>query len=223
MLDESARRPRTPQQRMLNASRAMMSPQWRTQEAARVLKDDHDLATAASDHALACDELRKGVHDRFVAKAKAVRIDPRAPRVRRCYTRLVNLARRQLQLQGDWGADSFLSTLNATSTSDAGGALPRATFELVMETLVVRKANEEAQRLRDELEAQAEQERLDALLDATDDDDSRPASGDRDDDDYDSDDDDRSHTPSMADAAVREAADLTLQSLEQTSRPNSPP
>ena len=92
-----------------------------------------------------------------------------------------------------------------------------------METLVVRKANEEAQRARDELEAQLEQERLDALLDASDDDDSRPASGDRDDDDSNSEDDSRSHTPSMADAAIREAADLTLQSLELTSRPNSPP
>ena len=149
MVDESARRPRTPKQRMLNASRVMMSPQWRTQETVRLLKDDHDLATAASDHALACIEAEAGVRDTYAAKAKAIRVDPRAPRVRRCYTRLVALARRQLQLQKDWGADHFLDTLNATTVSEQGGAMPRHVFEAVMETLVVRKANEDAQRERD--------------------------------------------------------------------------
>ena len=202
MVDESARRPRTPKQRMLNASRVMMSPQWRTQETVRLLKDDHDLATAASDHALACIEAEAGVRDTYAAKAKAIRVDPRAPRVRRCYTRLVALARRQLQLQKDWGADHFLDTLNATTVSEQGGAMPRHVFEAVMETLVVRKANEDAQRERDaEEEAAAELRRLSAP-DRDDDEDSLHDAASLDDDD--SDDDSGTHD-TAAEAAFQAA------------------
>jgi hypothetical protein len=88
-----------------------------------------------------------------------------------------------------------------------------------METLVVRKANEDAQRAREEHDAKVEQDRLDALADASDDDTSHPASGDHHDSEYDTEDDDHS----VADAALREAADLTRESLEATARPVSPP
>ena len=50
------REKQNPQQRMMLANRAMNSPMWRARELRRNLRDDQDLAKAASDHAMATSQ-----------------------------------------------------------------------------------------------------------------------------------------------------------------------
>jgi len=123
--------------------------------------DDRDLARAAADHAQASEAYAVARRDRDRQREKVVRIDPRAPRVRRCYTRLLTLARRQLQLQDDHGAEEFVETLKSTADLPAAGALPRRDFEAVMERLVVRREKEQkAADAARRAEARREAERL---------------------------------------------------------------
>ena len=126
-----------------------------------MMGDDRELARAASDHAQAAAAHAVASRDRDRQRDRVVRIDPRAPRVRRCYTRLLTLARRQLGLQDDHGAENFLEKLKATADLPGGGALSRAEFERGMERPVVRKEREQkrADAAR-KAEARREAERL---------------------------------------------------------------
>ena len=83
------------------ANRAMNSPMWRARESRRNLRDDADLAKAASDHAIATKERASAQMMVDICHDKIIWLDPRAPRVRKKFKRLIALARRQIQLQGD--------------------------------------------------------------------------------------------------------------------------
>ena len=96
------------------ANRAMNSPMWRARESRRNLRDDQDLAKAASDHAIATKDRAAAQMMVDICHDKIIWLDPRAPRVRKKFKRLISLARRQIQLQGDHegGAVKFLSLIH---------------------------------------------------------------------------------------------------------------
>ena len=160
MVSVAAATPRdkqTPQQRMVNAARAMGSSLWRAKEARRKSKDERDLAQAASDHALASSKYAPAQLNVDRWRDKMISLDPRAPRVRRKFRKLITIARRQHQLQGDHegGAVKFLEDVNATCDlpPNAGGALPTRVFERVLDGLHVRKQKEARATLRAERRA----------------------------------------------------------------------
>ena len=137
------REKQNPQQRMMLANRAMNSPMWRARESRRNLRDDADLAKAASDHAIATKERASAQMMVDICHDKIIWLDPRAPRVRKKFRRLIALARRQIQLQGDHegGAVKFLEDIKETCElpPTAGGPLPTRVFERALDGLHVKK------------------------------------------------------------------------------------
>ena len=137
------REKQNPQQRMMLANRAMNSPMWRARESRRNLRDDADLAKAASDHAMATSQRAQAQMMVDICHDKIIWLDPRAPRVRKKFKRLIALARRQIQLQGDHegGAVKFLEDIKETCElpPTAGGPLPIRVFERALDGLHVKK------------------------------------------------------------------------------------
>ena len=125
------------------ANRAMNSPMWRARETRRNLRDDSDLAKAASDHAIATSQRAQAQMMVDICHDKIIWLDPRAPRVRKKFKRLISLARRQIQLQGDHegGGVKFLEDIKETCElpPTAGGPLPTRVFERALDGLHVKK------------------------------------------------------------------------------------
>lgn len=117
-----------PENAELRTQRALQTPQWRDAESARLLQNDKDHAMAASNRAFACLEATDAADKARQAKAQMLRIDPRAPRVRACYARLITVARHQLQ-RSDTKVDA----------RSGHGALPPRLYHRVLESILERR------------------------------------------------------------------------------------
>ena len=136
-----------PQQRMMLANRAMNSPMWRARESRRNLRDDRDLAKAASTTQSATSQrVQAQMMVDICHDEKIIWLTRGRPRVRKKFKRLIALARRQIQLQGDHegGAVKFLEDIKETCElpPTAGGPLPTRVFERALDGLHVKKQKE---------------------------------------------------------------------------------
>ncbi|KAJ1462187.1 hypothetical protein M885DRAFT_611069 [Pelagophyceae sp. CCMP2097] len=122
---------------------ARIGPKFRAAEAKRLLIDDADAAAAAADHAAASGAMRCAADAADAARGAMPRIDPKAPRVRSCYARLVALARQQRQLEQTFDAENFHAALKGAADAP-GGALGGKAFENVLEIVHRRRETETA-------------------------------------------------------------------------------
>lgn len=114
----------------MRTQRAMQTPQWRKAERARILRDERDLAHAASTHALAIFKKVEAQAKQRRSKERTLRIDPRAPRVRKYYTRLLAAARHEVEMNRNDNATKSDDTLQpvALKAAQLNAAIESAIF-----------------------------------------------------------------------------------------------
>lgn len=118
-----------PENSELRCLRAFHAPQWRKAEKARVDKDDHDHAVAASKRALANLAISEAKEMARHAEASKLRLDPRAPRIRKCYGNLMTTARHQYERNEEFQVE----------VRENRGALKANLYESIIESILARR------------------------------------------------------------------------------------